>query len=148
VKSISRYLPIVVRILMGLIFLVFGLNGFFNFIPAQPPPPERAAAFAGALAATGYMFPLVKGIEVLAGLSFLTNRFVPLGLTLLAPVVVNIFMFHTVLAPANPISVFVLVGEIYLAWVHRDAFRPLFVARSQPRASKTEPSSAPSPAAA
>src|SRR5437868_5904386 len=85
---ISRYLPVAARTLLGLVFFVFGLNGFLHFIPQNGTPPEGAAAFAGALFKTGYMFPLLKGVEVLAGLSLLGNRFVPLALALLAPIVV------------------------------------------------------------
>ena len=92
--------PTAARIFLGLIFFVFGLNGFLQFMP-QPPQPEAAGAFIGALAATGYMFPLIKGTEVVAGLLLLSGRFVPLALTLLAPIIVNIALFHTVLAP-NP----------------------------------------------
>ena len=62
----SSKLPIVARVLLGAVFLVFGLNGFLHFLP-QPPAPPRAMAFAGALAATGYFFPLLKATEVVAG---------------------------------------------------------------------------------
>ena len=78
-------------------FFVFGLNGFFNFIP-MPPPPEPALKFLVALIGTGYLFPLIKGIEVLCGLALLSGLFVPLTLVVLAPIVVNIFLFHTILA--------------------------------------------------
>ena len=71
-----KTLPTVVRYILGAAFFVFGLNGFLHFIP-QPPPPPAAGAFIGALIATGYMLPLIKGTEVLAGLFLLGNRFVP-----------------------------------------------------------------------
>src|SRR3954462_1793472 len=85
-KSFTRFFPTIGRVLMGLMFFVFGLNGFFNFIP-QPkdPVPEKAMAFAGALMATGYMFKLIKGTEVLVGILLLANRFVPLALAFIAP---------------------------------------------------------------
>jgi uncharacterized membrane protein YphA (DoxX/SURF4 family) len=119
------------RLLLGLVFLVFGLNGFLGFLP-QPELPAQAGAFAGALAATGYMFPLLKGLEVLAGLALLSNRFVPLALTVLAPIVVNIVLFHTFLAPPNPVTFLVLGLELYLAWAYRDAFRGVVRADAAP----------------
>ena len=119
-------LPMIARILLGLIFFVFGLNGFLNFLP-QPPMPEAAGAFAGALAATGYMFPLIKGIEVLVGLMLLTNKFAPLALIILAPITVNIVLFHAVLAPAGlALPVIILLLHVYLASTYKAAYKPLF----------------------
>src|SRR5882762_582358 len=88
-KPISRHLPTAARILLGFIFLIFGLNGFLNFLPQSGNIPEAALAFAGALMKTGYMFPLIKGTEVIVGVLLLSNRFVPLALALVAPIVVN-----------------------------------------------------------
>jgi uncharacterized membrane protein YphA (DoxX/SURF4 family) len=134
----SSKLRVPARLLLGLIFFTFGLNGFLNFLP-HPPLAAPAAAFGGALAATGYMFPLLKGTEVVAGVLLLAGRFVPLALTVLAPVVVNILAFHLFLAPAGlPLPIVVLALGLYLAWTEREAFAPLFVARgkavSEPRA--------------
>jgi hypothetical protein len=87
--------------------------------------------FLGALAATGYMFPLLKGTEVAAGLLLLSGRFVPLALALLAPVIVNIVAFHAFLAPAGmALPILVLALEIYLAWTRRASFRPMLAARA------------------
>ncbi len=122
-------LQAVARLLLGAIFVTFGLNGFLHFLP-QPPMSGPPAAFAGALAATGYMFPLIKGTEVLTGVLLLSGRFVPLALTLLAPVVVNILAFHLFLAPAGLALPFVVLAlGLYLAWTERAAYAPLFVAR-------------------
>lgn len=129
--AIRQRLPLAARILLGLIFFVFGLNGFLQFLPT-PAMPEPAGAFMGALAATGYMLPLIKGTEVLAGLLLLRGRFVPLALVLLAPIIVNIAFFHAVLAP-NPVMVVALLAlEIYLAWSYRDAFRGVLAAKASP----------------
>jgi hypothetical protein len=130
--SIARYARHSGRVLMGLLFFVFGLDGFLHFVP-QPttPMPEGAIAFAGALFNTHYMFPLIKGTEVLAGALLLTNRFVPLALVLLAPVIVNIVAFHAFLAPTGlGFAVAILVGELYLAWSHRRAYIPLLASRA------------------
>ena len=129
-KHISRHLPTVGRVLLGLIFFVFGLNGFLNFLPQHANVPEGALAFAGALFKTGYMFPLIKGTEVIVGALLLSNRFVPLALALVAPIVVNIFAFHAFLAPAGiGLAALIVALEVFLAWAYRDAFRPVLAAR-------------------
>lgn len=118
------------RLLLGGIFTLFGLNGFFHFLPA-PPPEGLAAAFVGGLASSGYFFPLLKGTEVVAGLLLLGNRFVPLALTLLAPIVVNIVAFHAFLAPAGMAMALAITAlGIYLAYTERAVFAPLLRARS------------------
>lgn len=130
-STLRQKLPVVVRILLGLTFFVFGLNGFLNFLP-QPPMPAAAGAFIGGLVSTGYLFPLLKGTEVIVGLLLLSNRFVPLALTLIAPVIVNIVAFHVFLVPGPAMVVFLLASEIYLAWAYRDAFRGVLAARNAP----------------
>lgn len=128
--NLGKYLPVGARLLLGLIFTVFGLNAFLHFLP-MPPAPPRAMAFAGALFASGYFFPLLKITEIAAGLALLGNRFVPLALTVLAPIVVNIVAFHLFLAPAGiAIPAVVLVLELYLAWTYRAAFAPMLHART------------------
>src|SRR4051812_31722911 len=122
------------RLLLGLIFAVFGLNFFLHFLP-QPGAPPAAVAFAGALFASGYVFPLIKTIEVVAGVLLLTRTAVPFALVVLAPIIVNIVAFHTLLAPAGlPLALIVLATELHLAWYHRRAFAPLFARGSQPKA--------------
>lgn len=114
------------RIVLGLLFFVFGLNGFLQFLP-MPPLAERPGAFMGALAATGYMFPLIKSIEVAAGAALLAKRFVPLALLALAPIVVNIAAFHLFLSFDGYPMVALMIGlGGFLAWQHRASFRPLF----------------------
>lgn len=121
----------VTRTLMGLIFFVFGLGYFLHLFPTTSPSlPEGAAAFGGALAKTGYMFPLIKGTEVVVGALLLTNRFVPLALLVIAPVIVNIVAFHLFLAPSGLVMAGVVLAlEIQLAWTHRSAFRGVVAAR-------------------
>lgn len=132
-RAIGRYAATGARVLLGLVFFTFGLDGFLHFVP-QPDPstmPAGSVAFAGALIATGYMFPLIKGTEVLVGALLLANRFVPLALVLLAPVLVNIFLFSAFLAPAGVGMAVVLVAlELFLAWKNRDAYRPLLRTRA------------------
>jgi uncharacterized membrane protein YphA (DoxX/SURF4 family) len=134
-NTISRLAPNATRILLGLVFFVFGLNGFLQFLP-QPPMPPAAGAFMGGLAAAGYMFPLIKGVEVVGGALLLSNRFVPLALALVAPNVVNIVLFHAILAPAGlPVALFVLALEVFTAWSYRNAYAPMLQARTAPKAS-------------
>ena len=122
------------RILLGLVFFVFGLNGFLHFLP-QPPMSGPPADFAGAMIATGYLFPFVKGTEVIGGALLLSGRFVPLALAILAPIVLNIVAFHAFLAPAGlAIPVVVLALEVFLAWSYRSVFRPMLRASVSPDA--------------
>jgi uncharacterized membrane protein YphA (DoxX/SURF4 family) len=130
--KLSRKAPAIARVFLGALFLLFGLNGFLHFLP-MPPAPEKAGAFLGALAATGYMFPLIKGTEVVAGLLLLSGRFVPLALTLLAPVVVNIVAYHAVLAPEGVAFPIVLAAVgLYLAYAYRGAFKGVLDSNAKP----------------
>jgi uncharacterized membrane protein YphA (DoxX/SURF4 family) len=133
-RSTARYAVHAARILLGLVFFVFGLDGFLHFIP-QPtqPPSEAAMSFAVGLLKTGYMFPLIKGTEVAVGALLLANRFVALALVVIAPVIVNIFAFHAFLAPSGLVIASALVVlEIGLAWAYRSAYRPLLALRTAP----------------
>jgi uncharacterized membrane protein YphA (DoxX/SURF4 family) len=115
---------LIARILLGLIFVVFGLNGFLQFLP-QPAMPQPAIAFFGALASSGYMLPLLFATELGGGILLLLGM-VPLGVAILAPVIVNIVAFHVFLAPGGlPLAVVVASLALFLAWTHRAAYRPL-----------------------
>jgi len=116
---------VIARVLLGLIFVVFGLNGFLQFLP-QPAVPQPAMAFFGALAASGYMIPLLFASQIVGGALLLLGM-VPLGLVILVPVIVNIVAFHVFLAPGGlPVAVVVAGLAGFLAWTHREAYRPLF----------------------
>jgi uncharacterized membrane protein YphA (DoxX/SURF4 family) len=112
-----KKLPLVARILLGLIFFVFGLNGFLNFIPTPPMEPGKLTDFFNGIMATGYFFPLLKGTEVVCGALLLLGVSVPLALVVLAPIIVNIFLVHALLAPSGlPMAVGIVVLETYLAF--------------------------------
>ena len=132
-KSFARHLPTIARILMGLGFTFFGLNGFLHFFEPKAPMPEGSAAFAGALMKTGYLFQMVAGTQLLVGVLLLLNRFVPLALVLIMPILVNILAFHIFLQPAGiaPGAVLMLL-ELYLAWVYRKAYGPILALRPKP----------------
>jgi uncharacterized membrane protein YphA (DoxX/SURF4 family) len=137
-NTINRKLPTVVRYLLGAVFTLFGLNGFLHFLP-QPPISGPPAEFFGALFASGYMLPLVMGTQLVAGLLLLSNRFVPLALTLLAPVIVNILAFHVFLAKGGyALPLVVLAAEVYLARAYRDVFAPILRSHASPRVALVE----------
>ena len=136
-NTISKYIPTATTYLFGTMLVVFGLNGFLHFIPMSPPEGE-AGAFMGGLAASGYFFPLLKATEILVGIALLTRRFVPLALTVLAPITINILAFHLFLAPAGlPMALFFVAANLGLAIHHREAYQALFVASREPKKAAT-----------
>lgn len=120
------------RIILGLIFFVFGLNGFFQFI--EPPEMnEEMGAFMGALVGTGYFMFVVKLTEVVSSIMILSGRMTPFGLILLAPVSVNILFVHIFLDPAGlGMAIFIIVLQVFLAWAYRDSFSGVLNANATP----------------
>ena len=113
------------RYILGLIFTVFGLNGFLQFIPMPPPTPEMGS-FMGALAATGYFFPLLKGTEILVGLALLSGKFVPLSLVILAPITINILAVHVFIDMGGlAMGVFVTALHVIVMYAYKDAYAAL-----------------------
>jgi putative oxidoreductase len=133
------------RVLLGGMFLFTGLNGLFHFAPL-PPPPEGARQLLEAFQASGYLLAFIKLTEVSVGALLLANRFVPLALTVLAPVMLNIVVFHAFLEPPQTLVIpLVLMGlQLFLAWTHRAAYAPLF--RVPQRAEAVKPGALASPA--
>jgi putative oxidoreductase len=121
-----KYVIIIARILLGLVFAVFGSNAFLHFIP-MPPMQGDAGAFMGALIRSGYIYPIAT-LQVLGGLCLLVHpRLVPLGLTLLGPVIVNIVLYHIFLDQSGlPIAAVVALLSIFLLWVYRYKFPSIF----------------------
>ena len=123
---------VIVRSLVGAIFVVFSLNYFFNFMP-QPAMPEAANAFWGALMDSGYLLPLLKVVELGSGIMLLAGFMVPLALTMLAPIIINIAAFHLVLAPGGlVVGLPLVVMEGFLAWAYRDAFAGVLQPKAEP----------------
>jgi uncharacterized membrane protein YphA (DoxX/SURF4 family) len=119
---------LIARILLGLLFLVFGLNGFLHFIP-MPPPSGLAGQYMGALFVSHYLV-VVFLLQVVGGALLLANRYVPLGLLLLGPVLVNILLFHSFMAPEGlPIALFATVLWLIVFAGVRKAFAGVFVQR-------------------
>jgi uncharacterized membrane protein YphA (DoxX/SURF4 family) len=116
---------LIARILLGVIFVVFGLNGFLQFLP-QPEMPPAAVTFFGGLAASAFMLPTLFATQLVGGALLLLGM-VPLALVILAPVIVHIVEFHLFLAPGGlPLAIVVAALALFLAWTHRAAYRPLF----------------------
>jgi putative oxidoreductase len=127
-----RTLSTIARYLAGVIFLTFGLNGFLNFIPL-PPPVGIAGQFMGALFASHYLW-VIFAFQVVPAVLLLVNRYVPLAVAILAPVIVNILVFHALMAPGGlPLALFVAVLWVLIFVDVRPAFAGLFQAhvRSQ-----------------
>ena len=135
-----KILTNVSRFLLGFIFLVFGLNGFLHFIP-MPPPSGVAGQFLGSMFVTKYLL-FVFAIQLIGGVLLLVNRYVPIALTILAPIIVNILLFHSLMNPSGlGLALFVaILWAVVIASV-RSAFAGIFQARVE-----TTPGSVPRPA--
>jgi len=124
-----NYLSAIARVLLGVVMLLTGLNKIFWFAP-MPHMSPALTAFMGALKETGYFLPFIGIVESTGGALLLVNRFVPLAITILAPVLVNILAVHTFLDTRGfPLALILIALDVYLAWVYRDAFRPMFEGR-------------------
>jgi len=118
------------RLLLSLIFTVFGLNGFLHFIP-MPPPSGVAGQFFGALFVSKYLL-FVFALQVISGVLLLVNRFVPLALTILASIIANILLFHVLMNPAGlglAVLVTILWGVVFVSV--RSVFAGIFQARAE-----------------
>jgi len=115
---------VVARVLLGLVFVIFGLNIFLHFIP-MALPEGAAGDFSKALFVSHYLW-VVGALQIAGGALLLSGRFVPLGLTLLGPVIVNILCFHIFLAQSGlPLAIVVLVLALLLLWSYRENFAGL-----------------------
>jgi putative oxidoreductase len=120
-----KYAIIIARVLLGLVFVVFGSNAFLHFIK-MPPMQGQAGAFIGALITSGYIY-LIAILQVVGGLLLLIGRFIPLGLTLLGPVIVNIMLYHIFLDPSGlPVACIISILALFLLWVYRFRFPTIF----------------------
>lgn len=120
---------IIVRTLMGLLFLFASVTFLLNLI--TPPPMEGPIkTFNEGLAASGYFFTLLKITELVCGLMLVTGRFVPLALVILSPIIINILMVHIFLDRSGlPVALFLVLANIFLAYCYRDAFKPLLTSK-------------------
>jgi len=113
----KKKFPLIARILLGLIFFIFGIAGLFNLISPPDNTPQEMITFMNGMTATTYFFPLLKCTEIICGALLLFGAFVPLALIVLAPIVLNIFLIHLFVDPsALPMAIFIGVLEIYLSF--------------------------------
>ena len=125
-----KILTLIARILLGLIFVVFGLNGFLNFLSMGPMPTGLAGQFISALVLSHY-FWVVAALQIIGGALLLLNRFVPLGLVLLGPVIVNILLYHVFLNPSGTVVATVVTILWFIVFYgHRQYFSRIFVQRA------------------
>jgi len=123
-----KYIFVISRVLLGLVFTVFGLNGFLHFFPS-PAVPGLAGQFMGALLGSHY-YVIAFGTELIGGVLLLSNRYVPLALTLLGPVIVNILSFHIFLDSKNMAAAVVVTVLWFVVFFQvRSSFAGLFVAK-------------------
>jgi len=116
---------IIVRSLMGLLFLFSSITFLFKLI--TPPEPTGAMKiFSDGLEASVYLLSTVKIIELICGIAFLSGRFVPLAAVLISPIIVNIFLIHAFLAPEGlPIAIFLVLANSFIAYNHCESYKPL-----------------------
>ena len=125
-----KILTLVARILLGLLFVVFGLNGFLNFLSMGPMPTGLAGQFIGALVASHY-FWVVAALQIAGGVLLLVGRFVPLGLVLLGPVIVNIILYHVFMNPSGIVlPIVVVILWLIVFYAHRQYFSGIFAQRA------------------
>jgi putative oxidoreductase len=123
----------IARLLLGLIFVVFGLNGFLNFLSMGPMPAGLAGQFIGALFLSHY-FWVVAALQIVGGVLLLLNRFVPLALVLLGPIIVNILLYHLFLNPAGiALAIVVTILWFIVFYGHRQHFSGIFVPTASTR---------------
>jgi putative oxidoreductase len=128
---------IIARVLLGLMFVVFGLNGFLNFIPAPPPPPGLTSQFITVFMQS-HWFLFISGFQVIGGALLLSGLYIPLGLAILGPIIVNILLFHLLINPmGGSVAVVVALLWIFLFWQYRQYFASLFVQKARPAGSPT-----------
>lgn len=125
-----KIVVLIARLLLGLIFVVFGLNGFLNFLSMGPMPTGLAGQFIGALFVSHYYW-VIAALQIIGGVLLLVNRFVPLGLVLLGPIIVNIICYHVFLNPSGAaFAAVVTVLWFIVFYAQRQHFSGIFVQRT------------------
>jgi hypothetical protein len=118
------------RILLGFIYLVFGLDYFLHFIPYVPNHTGRVAAFKAALVGVGYFYPMIKSIQIVGGISLLINQYAPFFAVVLFPISLNVLLFHTILVPSGWLmGVILIVTNLFLGYAYRKYYSGMFERR-------------------
>jgi len=122
---------IIVRSWLGFVYLVFGLDYFFHFIPYQPLHTGKPGALVAGLKGTGYIYTMMKTIQIAGGLSLLFNRYAPFFAVVLFPISLNVLLFHTILVPSGWLmGVLLIVPNLFLGYAYRKYYQGLFVAKA------------------
>lgn len=122
---------LICRILLGFIYLVFGLDYFLHFIPYQPLHTGKTGAFIAGLKGIGYFYPMIKVIQILGGLSLLFNRYAPFSAVVLFPISLNVLLFHTILVPSGWLmGVTLMVPNLLLGYGYRKYYHGMFTAKA------------------
>jgi len=121
---------LIFRSLLGFIYLVFGLDYFLHFIPYQPLHTGKPGALVAGLKGTGYIYPMMKIIQIAGGLSLLLNRYAPFFAVVLFPISLNVLLFHTILVPSGWLmGVTLMVPNLFLGYAYRKYYQGLFTAK-------------------
>ena len=116
------------RVVLGFLYLVFGLDYFLHFIPYQPLHTGAAAALKSGLMGTGYIYPMMKTIQVLGGISLMIDRYAPFSAVVLFPISLNVLLFHIILVPSGWLmGVFLMVPNLFLGYAYRKYYAGMFV---------------------
>lgn len=118
------------RVLLGFLYLVFGLDYFLHFIPYQPMHTGAAADLKAGLMGTGYIYPMMKIIQIVAGISLLIDRYAPFSAVVLFPISLNVLLFHTILVPSGWLmGVFLMLPNLFLGYAYRKYYAGMFIKR-------------------
>jgi putative oxidoreductase len=121
---------IIVRVLLGLLYVMSSVVVLFNLVKPPPMPDGPAKQFMEGMVATGYLLHLIKLTELTCGLLFVFGRFVPLATVMIFPVTLNIFLYHCfVPGPGLPMAICILTANLFLAYAHWDKYKPMLVAK-------------------
>jgi uncharacterized membrane protein YphA (DoxX/SURF4 family) len=119
------------RIVLGFLYLIFGLDYFFHFIPYQPLHTGKTGAFIAGLKGVGYFYPMIKTIQIAGGLSLLFNRYAPFFAVVLFPISLNVLLFHTILVPSGWLmGVILIVPNLLLGYGYRRYYSGMFTAKA------------------
>jgi uncharacterized membrane protein YphA (DoxX/SURF4 family) len=123
---------LILRILLGVIYLVFGLDYFLHFIPYQPMHTGAAADLKTGLMGTGYIYPMMKSLQIIGGIGLIVNRYAPFFAVALFPISLNVFLFHTILVPSGWLmGVFLLVPNLFLGYAYRHYYKGMFARKAR-----------------
>jgi putative oxidoreductase len=121
---------LIARCLLGFIYLIFGLDYFYQFIPYHVVHPGIPGALVAGLKGTGYIYPMMKTIQILGGVSLLFDRYAPFSAVVLFPISLNVLLFHTILVPSGWfMGIILIVLNVFLGWAYRKYYQGMFTVK-------------------